>query len=100
MSIASTIYAAIEHREAGLTAGSKILSGRSGEAYAMFIIGAIARRVEDGDHLTRAKAVKKATKRTVSANTFSVVAADGLPIAHKCRSPLSGAQSMVILADC
>src|SRR5690349_6244231 len=35
-------------------------------------------RVEDGDHLTRIKAVKKATKRTASANTFAVVAADWL----------------------
>jgi integrase len=35
-------------------------------------------RVEEGDHLTRVKAVKKATKRIASANTFSVVAADWL----------------------
>jgi integrase len=33
-------------------------------------------RVEDGDHLTRVKAVKKATKRAAAANTFGVVAAD------------------------
>ena len=33
-------------------------------------------RVEDGDHLTRVKAVKKATKRAASGNTFAVVAAD------------------------
>src|SRR5260370_14394777 len=28
-------------------------------------------RVEDGDHLTRVKAVKKATKRAASGNTFA-----------------------------
>jgi integrase len=33
-------------------------------------------RVEDGDHLTRVKAVKKATKRASSNNTFATVAAD------------------------
>jgi len=33
-------------------------------------------RVEDGDHLTRVKAVKKATKRASSGNTFAKVAAD------------------------
>lgn len=33
-------------------------------------------RVEDGDHLTRVKAVKKATKRAASGNTFATVAAD------------------------
>ena len=33
-------------------------------------------RVEAGDHLTRVKAVKKATKHVASANTFSAVAAD------------------------
>ncbi len=33
-------------------------------------------RVEDGDHLTRVKAVKKATKAAASGNTFAVVAAD------------------------
>ncbi len=33
-------------------------------------------RVEDGDHLTRIKAVKKATKRASSSNTFATVAAD------------------------
>jgi integrase len=35
-------------------------------------------RVEEGDHLTRVKAVKKATKRVASANTFALVAADWL----------------------
>lgn len=35
-------------------------------------------RVEEGDHLTRVKAVKKATKRVASANTFVLVAADWL----------------------
>jgi integrase len=33
-------------------------------------------RVEEGDHLTRVKAVKKATKRTASGNTFAKLAAD------------------------
>ena len=33
-------------------------------------------RVEDGDHLTRVKAVKKATKHAASGNTFASVAAD------------------------
>jgi hypothetical protein len=33
-------------------------------------------RVEDGDRLTRVKAVKKATKRAASGNTFAAVAAD------------------------
>jgi integrase len=33
-------------------------------------------RVEDGDHLTRVKAVKKATKRAASGNTFATVATD------------------------
>ena len=33
-------------------------------------------RVENGDHLTRLKAVKKATKRAAAANTFAVAAAD------------------------
>jgi integrase len=33
-------------------------------------------RAEAGDHLTRVKAVAKATKRTASANTFAKVAAD------------------------
>jgi len=33
-------------------------------------------RVEEGDHLTRVKAVKKATKRAASRNTFATVAAD------------------------
>ena len=33
-------------------------------------------RAEAGDHLTRVKAVKKAAKRTASANTFAKVAAD------------------------
>lgn len=33
-------------------------------------------RVEEGDHLTRVKAVKKAAKRVASENTFAVVAAD------------------------
>jgi integrase len=32
-------------------------------------------RVEDGDHLTRVKAVKKATKRAASGNTFASVSA-------------------------
>ena len=32
-------------------------------------------RVESGDHLTRVKAVKKATKHAASANTFATVAA-------------------------
>ena len=35
-------------------------------------------RVEDGEHLTRFKAVKKATKRVASANTFALVAVDWL----------------------
>src|SRR5581483_11011590 len=35
-------------------------------------------RVEDGDHLTRVKAAKKATKHAASANTFAVVAEHGL----------------------
>src|SRR6516225_3066320 len=35
-------------------------------------------RVNEGDHLTRVKAVKKATKRAASANTFDAVAADWL----------------------
>src|SRR6266542_2777941 len=35
-------------------------------------------RVEAGDHLTRVKAIKKATKRVNSANTFDKVAADWL----------------------
>ncbi len=34
-------------------------------------------RVEEGDHLTRVKAVKKATKRAASGNTFATVAAAG-----------------------
>lgn len=33
-------------------------------------------RVEDGDHLTRVKAVKRATKRIASENTFAAVAVD------------------------
>jgi hypothetical protein len=33
-------------------------------------------RVEDGDHLTRVKDVKKATKQASSSNTFASVAAD------------------------
>lgn len=33
-------------------------------------------RVEQGDHLTRVKAVKKATKRAASGNTFATLAAD------------------------
>lgn len=33
-------------------------------------------RVEDGDHLTRVKAVKKATKLAASGNTFATLAAD------------------------
>lgn len=33
-------------------------------------------RVEQGDHLTRVKAIKKATKRIASANTFAGVAVD------------------------
>jgi integrase len=33
-------------------------------------------RVEEGDHLTRVKAIKKATKRTASGSTFAKLAAD------------------------
>ena len=33
-------------------------------------------RVEEGDHLTRVKAVKKASKRAAAANTFGIVAAE------------------------
>src|SRR5579864_4277 len=35
-------------------------------------------RVEEGDHLTRVKAIKRATKRIASENTFVTVAADWL----------------------
>ena len=35
-------------------------------------------RVESGDHLTRVKAIKRATKRTAASNTFATVAADWL----------------------
>src|SRR5438046_3960027 len=37
-------------------------------------------RVDDGDHLTRVKAIKKATKQVASANTFAVVAADWVKV--------------------
>jgi integrase len=54
------------------------VSGTQGLAWARGKADEARGRVEDGDHLTRVKDVKKATKRAASGNTFSSVPASWL----------------------
>ena len=51
-------------------------SDSQGLAWARIKADEARSRVEDGDHLTRVKAVKKASKQAASGNTFATVAAD------------------------
>ena len=52
------------------------LSKMQGLAWARGEADKARSRVENGDHLTRLKGIKKATKRAAAANTFAVAAAD------------------------
>ncbi|MFO1398258.1 MAG: tyrosine-type recombinase/integrase [Burkholderiales bacterium] len=52
------------------------LSGTQGLAWARNKADEARSRTEDGDHLTRLKAVKKAAKGAAAANTFATLAAD------------------------